>query len=421
MGWRRARRESSEELLRSVREEAPDEFVSELASRIPPKPPTQRRHRFAVAGIATAAMLVGLAAVGGVGHAAYRIEHLAKVAVGQTNTFGRRVALEINGFSAANDEYGTTTTAAPPPPTTTSTQTTQSAPPPTQPQTQATGPGDSGSVTVQPSGTTTQVSVDWQPTTFSVPVTVVVDPAPPVVTTAALVGTGNQVISITATDPATGAVVHTLSAPLAVRFSNPPKGFVPAISTDGKTFRTVSLLSGTTLPDNQQDGYYVDTNGDIVVLTRHLTLFAVLAKANIDVSETGKLTPPAGSGKFGDPTRNHVGPPVLKTAAWPYVTGASNGTRVSYVFSVDEQAAVYLTILDAHGKPVWISRAGTTVRGEAYTGKRLHTLHLVILRPGLIKTNLKVPALTPHETYTLRVRAVDYDGHVVTTKTSFTA
>lgn len=55
---------------------------------------------------------------------------------------------------------------------------------------------------------------------------------------------------------AAGKPVTTLAAPLEVVISNPPAGYIPAISSDGGvTFRALSELCGTTLPADQQDGF----------------------------------------------------------------------------------------------------------------------------------------------------------------------
>lgn len=410
MSFRRWNKGSnSEQLLRAARPEAPESLVQRLAVQATPA----RRAgapRFALAGVATAAMLIGLAAVGGVSYAANEVAHFAQVATGHTNHFGTRLAIAVNTSSAANDQYGGEQTS-------------------TQTQSKPAVVNTSGGITVTPSAPAapgeapTVVSVDWGTSTFSTPVSVHVDPAPPAVTSSALVGVGNQVISIIVTDSG-GNAVHNLAAPLAIRFANPPKGFVPVVSTDGTDYRALTLLDGTTLAADQQDGYYVDTNGDIVVLTRHLTLFAVLYKANITSSESGRKAPLAGSGAFGDPTRNHTGAPVLAQVG-DTITPVSNGiaVHVPFTFHVDEQAAVFISIYDAKGNPLWIRRDGTFVRLHPYTGTPVHTMHLVIKRPGQIKTLLKVAegALVPGKTYKIRITAVDFDGHKVTEFTTFTA
>jgi hypothetical protein len=381
-------------------------------------------------------MLVGLAAVGGVSSAAYQVEHLAKIATGQTRTFVHRTVAVINLTSAADTQYGTTTEATTTTTQTVTTQTAQTA----ETQSTASTPGSTSTLTVQAGTTDTQIAVTFvndSPTVINLSATTISAIA------SALVGADtNQVVTLTASD-ANGNPVLQVSTPISVLLSSVTSGgatidlttFAPVFITTGSaadhaandshsgraatpTVLQVPLLSGTTLPADQKLGYYVDSNGKIVVLTKLIGTVGLVKKANITVSESGKKTPTAGSGKFGDPTRNQAGPTKLtKVGAVKVMTAG----RVPFAFHVNEQAAVYITIVDSSGKPVWISQAGTTVRGHTYTGSNVHTLHLVILRPGLIKTLLNVPGLQAGQKYTLKVRAVDFDGHVTSTSTSFTA
>jgi hypothetical protein len=187
--------------------------------------------------------------------------------------------------------------------------------------------------------------------------------------------------------------------------------------------RQIPLLSGTTLPDGQDLGYYVDSSGKIVVLTKILGTIGLVKKANVTVAESGRRTPTAGTGRFGDPTRNHSGPPVLKRVGTITPTRGSNGVyHLPLTFHVDEQAAVYVEVYHPNGDPFWIVREGTSIRGARYTGWPVHTMHLVINRPGLIRTQIQLPrdSLVAGETYKIRVTAVDFDGHKVTTFTTFT-
>ncbi len=398
--WGRESREAR--LLRASRPEAPDGFVRRLAVSATPRRRPGRAPRFALAGVATAAMLIGLAAVGGASYAASEIVHIVQVATGHTNYFGKRLAIEVAKPSPAADQYGGVTVSSG----------TVSA----VVQPSSTAPTVVSVATPGPTGTSVDVQV--APGTFTAPVVVHVDPAPPAVTqSATLVGSNNQVVSIVVTDTS-GQAVHSLPTPLSIVFKNPPKGFVPVVSTDGVNYRQLTLLSGTTLAADQQDGYYVAADGSIVILTRHLTLFAVLYSANINVSESGRKTPPAGSGQFGDPTRNHVGAPKLTQVGGKITPTAG---RVPFTFHVDEQASVYISIYDAKGNPVWIRRNGTSVRAHPYSGTPVYAFHVVILRPGYIKTLLNTVGLTAGQTYKLRITAVDFDGHKVTAYTTFTA
>lgn len=390
-------------LLRAARPEAPEGLVRRLAASTGSAGRTTRAPRFALAGVATAAMLVGLAAVGGASYAANEIAHIVQVATGHTNYFGKRLAVEIVKSSPAADQYGGISVS-----------------------------NNAVSATIQPSKTTptvisvtppgptaTSVTVSVAPATFTTPVVIHVDPTPPTTTASqSLTGAGNQILSIVVTNTS-GQAIHTLAAPMSITFHNAPKGFVPAVSLNGVDYRALTDIDpATTLTDQQQDGYY-RSGTDVIVLTRHLTIFAVLYSANINVSESGRKTPAAGSGQFGDPTRNHVGPPKLTQVGRTIKPIAGN--RVPFTFHVDEQAAVYLGIYDAKGNPVRILRNGTSVRSHPYSGTPVMTFHVVILRPGYIKTVLKAAHLTPGAKYKIRITAVDFDGHKVTEYTTFTA
>jgi hypothetical protein len=144
----------------------------------------------------------------------------------------------------------------------------------------------------------------------------------------------------------------------------------------------------------------------------------------VNVSESGKKTPQAGSGLFGDPTRNHVGAPKLEEVGTTITPRSVKGaTVVPFAFFVDEQAATYISIYDAKGDPVVIDRNGTTIRGHRTSGTPVKAMHVVILRPGTIKTGLRIPAgvLESGETYKIRVTAIDFDGHKTISYVTFTA
>jgi hypothetical protein len=438
--------------LRAARPEAPDELVRSLSARARRGRGLRPAPRIAFAGLASAVMLVGLAAVGGIGRAASEIVHVVRISTGQTNVFGHRMALHVVTFSAANDQYGGGGgggggnsgggggggggnsgggggggggggPAGGGNPGNNGNNGNNGNQTHGNTTSQANTPG---SVSVAAPAGAGSVDVTWPAGTFSSTVVVTADSAPPQVTSSALIGGrsgDNQLVSIVATN-ASGTVVHELAKPLDVLFSNPPKNFVPVISTDGVNFRAVAKITGPDLPAGQQDGYYVDAQGNIHILTRHLTIFAVLYSANVDVSESGKKTPQAGSGLFGDPTRNHVGAPVLEQVGQIGTPKTVKGARVvPFTFFVDEQAATYVSIFDADGNRVTIERNGTKIRGHRYTGTPVKTLHLAILRPGTIRTALRIPSrlLKAGEKYRIRVTAIDFDGHKTINYVEFTA
>jgi len=77
------------------------------------------------------------------------------------------------------------------------------------------------------------------------------------------------------TSIADGTAVQSFDQPLELVFDASPSG-VPSFSEDGVAWTPVPKLTSDTLPDGQADGYFVDMNGAVHVLTRHLTYFGVL-------------------------------------------------------------------------------------------------------------------------------------------------
>lgn len=249
---------------------------------------------------------------------------------------------------------------------------------------------------------------------FAGPVAIHLDPTP-LATATSLFGSGNQTMSIVLTT-LNGTPIHQLAAPLEILFKNPAPGFVPAFSTDGVTFRAIPLIEdgGTTLPADWPDGYFVDSDGTVHLLTRHVTVFAVLFKANIKVSANGRKLPAAGSGLFGDPTRNHPGAPILKRVGTGAVTPrpVTGGVVVPLTFFVSKQAATYFGIVDPSGTPILLMRNGSSIRGTKLTGNKMRSIHVVILRPGTIASDLRsAELLKVGQTYKLRIAAVDIDGN----------
>lgn len=408
--WNRGRRRDIASLLRAERPEAPPALVDRLVSRIgadrPQRTVTPRPRRgLAHVGALTLVVVVGLASVGGIGYAASAVVNAVQRVKVQAVSVGQQMQAVRLVRSAALDEYG-----APAGSVNQVTTTVQT--------------GATGTLTVQSPDTTTQVAITWSATTFSTPVAVHIDPTPPATATS-LFGSGNQSISVVVTTP-TGEPIHQLAAPLEILFKNPAPGFVPAFSADGITYQSIPLIpgGGTTLPADWPDGYFVGSDGTVHVLTRHVTFFAVLFKANIKVSSTGKKLPAAGSGLFGDPTRNHPGAPILKKVGTGALTPrpAAGSSIVPLTFFVSKQAATYFIIVDPSGKQIMLSRDGSTVRATRLTGKNMKSIHIVVLRPGTIDVGVRTAKpLKAGQTYKLRIAAVDIDGNKTVSFVPFNA
>jgi hypothetical protein len=130
---------------------------------------------------------------------------------------------------------------------------------------------------------------------------------------------------------------------------------------------------------------------------------------------------------FGDPAHNHAGPPDLTGKGGektPPAQERSEGSKKLVVtrIRVDEQAALYISVLDANGNRLILNQQGSTV-GRAVSGKQVKTIHYVMLVPRSIPIQLLVPGnlLVKGQTYTIHVIAVDSDGNKSTVDIPFVA
>lgn len=265
-------------------------------------------------------------------------------------------------------------------------------------------PNSTGSVNVSTPGPgNVAVSVAWTAGAFgTVPAKLTVDAAPPLGTR--LIGADNHLVSVNITNQSTGAAIHNLAAPLDIAFQNAPANFVPSVSEDGITFRALKKIAAPPLPSDMQDAYYQNSTG-VHILTRHVTIFAVLGRANVSISESGRKTAAPGSGKWGDPTRMHVGPPAQRIVKAP----RASGRDVTFTFFVDEQAAMYFRVFSGRtAEQIVIGRSA--IRGDRLRGPNAKTLHVVVLRPGTITMRLRVNGPAPRK---VMLTAVDFDGHKV--------
>jgi hypothetical protein len=120
---------------------------------------------------------------------------------------------------------------------------------------------------------------------------------------------------------------------------------------------------------------------------------------------------------FGDPNHNHSGPPGLvgksgeKTPP-AQTANVGNAKKVVTRIRVDEQAALYISVLDADGNRLILNQKGSKV-GTPVSGKQVKTIHYVVLVPRSIPIQLLVPKnlLVKGQTYRIHVIAVDSDGN----------
>jgi hypothetical protein len=118
-----------------------------------------------------------------------------------------------------------------------------------------------------PAGAWSSASGDW--------VVVTIDPATP---PSGLTGldVASVTVDITAEWALAGTEIHQFERPLDITFRNAAQGTIPA-TFDG-AWRLLNAVPGDTLPASWDDGYYV-SGSDVHILTRHLTLFALMRDA----------------------------------------------------------------------------------------------------------------------------------------------
>lgn len=306
------------------------------------------------------------------------------------------------GSGGAGSGSSTTTTTSSPPASSSS--------PTAAVATVTAAPGKSGTAAIVDKpvvGTAKPVMATWSAATFTTPVTVTLSTigaaaaaqggtaAAPAARFASAPGTQITVLDV---KDSSGKAVTQFAAPIDLAFPDAPASFVPAYSHDGITWTAIPALAGPTLPDGQQDGWYRDAAGTLHVLTRHATEFAIYKK-----------------GVFGDPARNHAGAPKLSVVRKPART--RKGAVLTARIKVDEQAKLAVSLLDAHGKTMILTRAGSRV-GVALTGGKVKALLRETDAAGGIPLRLALASgrLAPGRHATIVVVATDPDGNVATLK-----
>ena len=89
---------------------------------------------------------------------------------------------------------------------------------------------------------------------------------------------GSLVVNVSAFLRSTHAPVHDLGGVADIRFMNAGSGAHPVTSVDGKTWRDIPQLPTLNLPDGQADGWFLDSDGTVHVLARHLSYYALVGR-----------------------------------------------------------------------------------------------------------------------------------------------
>jgi hypothetical protein len=124
-----------------------------------------------------------------------------------------------------------------------------------------------------PSGSTVLV---WPSGAFSD--SVVVEIAPVALAGVSGLPVGSLVVNVSAFIRSTHAPVHDLGGVADIRFINAGSGTRPVTSADGKTWRDIPQLPTLNLPDGQADGWFLDSDGTVHVLARHLSYYALVGR-----------------------------------------------------------------------------------------------------------------------------------------------
>lgn len=121
---------------------------------------------------------------------------------------------------------------------------------------------------------------------------------------------GYMTITVTAQLPSGGDVTK-LDAPIQILLPPIPTGGVLAYSRDNITWTRIPQLLVPSLSDNAPDGYFVEPDGSITLITRHLTSFGIrkpqapleLSVVKIDIVSGSVSRAVAAGGTSEDPIR----------------------------------------------------------------------------------------------------------------------
>jgi hypothetical protein len=122
--------------------------------------------------------------------------------------------------------------------------------------------------------------------------------------------------------------------------------------------------------------------------------------------------------QFGDADHNHEGPPGLKKkggAFAPPLTPKIEGktAKVATSFTIDEQAHLFISVVDSKGKKLTIAQSKSKVGSGLKGAAPVKTIDYLVLVPRTIPLNLAVPAnlLAPGKTYKIQIIARDPQGN----------
>ena len=128
---------------------------------------------------------------------------------------------------------------------------------------------------------------------------------------------------------------------------------------------------------------------------------------------------------WGDKNHNHVGPPGLEGKGGEKRPPAQSHRSPKTVIvrtsvRLDEQAALYVSVLDKNGKQLLLNQEGSIVGGKV-TGPQTKSIHYAVLVPRLIPIVVQIPEnlVKQGQAYRIHVIAVDPQGNKSTTDSLF--
>ncbi|HET8606277.1 MAG TPA: hypothetical protein VFL66_04530 [Gaiellaceae bacterium] len=127
---------------------------------------------------------------------------------------------------------------------------------------------------------------------------------------------------------------------------------------------------------------------------------------------------------WGDPNHNHSGPPGLTRKGGSFLPPLKaafardgKGRIVTFAFNVDEQAHLWISVINRRGKPILLDqnnrRGHSIVGGHVLKGPQAKFIQYAVLVPRSLTAKLRIPRhlLAAGKTYRIRIVAVDPQGH----------
>jgi len=187
-----------------------------------------------------------------------------------------------------------------------------------------------------------------------------------------------------------GAVVPQLLASMTLHFSTGIGSNIVAKSQDGLIWTPVPLLLGTSLPAGQSDGYYLDADGHVVIITNHLTQFGIktpqaqtlleTSTEQIIVGSVASLVASGGAGR-GAIAFTPLTPEVCSVSASGQVTALAAGIcqvsstkygDATYMHSISNSISIKVLAKTALVKKLLVAKSKVILNlGKGFAGKTM--------------------------------------------------